>query len=148
MNIHITSQPVKLEFMEHVKIVELYVGDSHNLMLAEDGSLYANGDNSAGQIDGVLDNFMYYNCSPIKITLPSKSSIKSIKAKNNRSAAMMEDGNIFYWGGFSYHPKYRINYLPKYDGFNIFNVEPGLPKDPKITDFCLGIFHDILIVNE
>lgn len=151
MNKHMTSVPIKVEFPHDVKIVDLKVGDNHNLMLASDGTLYANGDNSAGQVDGDLDNFLYYNCTPKKVPLPEEAGqnnkIVKIYAKCNRSAALLENGNFYYWGGFSYHSQYYINIQPKYEGFSLFNTESGIPENSKIVDVGLGFLHDIVLIQ-
>jgi len=146
LNKTISSEPIKLEFPSDIKIIALKVGDNHNLMLGDDGILYANGDNSSGQIDGDLDNFLYYNCTPKRVSIPSDSRIIKFYAKNNRSAALLQNGKFYYWGGYSYHIDYVINNQPKYDGFNVFNSEQGLP-DLKIVDVGLGYFHDILLLE-
>ena len=116
-------------------------------MLTEEGELYANGDNSAGQVDGNLEEFLYYKCTPQKLKLPEKNKIKKIFAKNNRSAVELENGNFYYWGGFSYHNQYSLSNQPKYMGFNLFNSEPGIPKDSKIRDVAIGAFHDCLVID-
>ncbi len=85
-------------------------------MLTENGDLYGNGDNSAGQIDGDLDRFIEYDCTPKKIELPKNAKIKKFYAKNNRSAAIMEDGIAYYWGGYCYSPLYTLSKQPRYNG--------------------------------
>jgi len=116
-------------------------------MLGEDGSIYANGDNSNAQVDGNLDNFLYYHCTPQKIRLPENSKVEKIYAKCNRSAVKLSNGNYYYWGGYSYNLDYPLNNQPKYVGFNLLNNETGIPEDSKIFDFALGLFHDILIIE-
>ena len=134
--------------MDNPKIISLKVGDNHNLMLSSEGELFANGDNSFGQLNGNLDDFIYYHCSPIKVNLNTDKEIIKIFAQNNRSAALLSNGEIHYWGGFSYHPSFSIRNLPKYDGFNIFNTEPGIPQNSNILDIGLGYFHDLVLVEE
>lgn len=139
-----------MEFPTQEKIKEIQVGDSHNLMLSEDNLLYANGDNTSGQVDGDLENFLYYLCTPKIVPLQIEPGVKIEKmwARNNRSAALLSNGDLCYWGGFSYHPDYGLKNLPKYDGINIFNREEGIPANSKMIDIGLGIFHDILLVEE
>jgi len=112
-----SGELIKIEFPEKdLKIKEIKVGDNHNLMLTENGDLYGNGDNSAGQIDGDLDRFIEYDCTPKKIELPSTSKIMKLFAKNNRSAAILENGMAFYWGGYCYSPFYSLSKQPRYNG--------------------------------
>jgi alpha-tubulin suppressor-like RCC1 family protein len=148
LNIHKSLKPIKIDFpMKDHKIIEISIGDNHNIMLSSEGELFGNGDNSAGQIDGNLDNFLYYYCSPKNIILPDSTKIVKIWGKNNRSACMLENGKVLYWGGFSYHPKYKITSLPKYNGFNIMNNEVGLPENCHILDLGIGFLHDILLIK-
>ncbi len=114
-----SGELTKIEFPEkNLKIKEIKVGDNHNLMLSENGDLYGNGDNSAGQVDGDLDKFIEYDCTPKKIELPYKSKIIKFYAKNNRSAAILENGLAYFWGGFCYSPKYNLNNQPRFNGMN------------------------------
>lgn len=147
LKIAMSGEPIKLEFPKvNTKIEKIAVGDNHNLMLTTDGELYGNGDNSAGQVDGDLENFLYYYCTPKLITLPTEGPIERLFAKNNRSAVILN--NIaYYWGGFSYNPKYLLNSLPKYDGINSFNTENGIPENAIIKDIGLGFLHDIILVK-
>jgi alpha-tubulin suppressor-like RCC1 family protein len=147
LNMGMTSTPLKIEFERDIKIIDIKTGDHHNLMLSDNGELFANGDNSAGQINGNLEDFMYYHCTPQKVILPDKENIKRIFAKTNRSAVELENGKFYYWGGNSYHNSYSIANQPKYNGFNLFNEEPGMPSGSKIRDVALGLFHDCIITN-
>jgi alpha-tubulin suppressor-like RCC1 family protein len=141
------SSPLKIEFEKDLKIISIQSGDNHNLMLSDQGELYANGDNSAGQVNGNLESLMYYHCTPQRIILPDQANIKRIIAKCNRSAVELDNGKFYYWGGYSYHNGYSISNQPKYIGFNLFNEEPGIPPGSKIKDVALGLFHDCIITN-
>jgi len=90
-------------------------------MLSTEGDLYGNGDNSAGQIDGDLDRFIEYDCTPKKIELPNNAKINKFYAKNNRSAAILENGIAYYWGGYCYSPLYTLSKQPRYNG-NLFRL--------------------------
>jgi alpha-tubulin suppressor-like RCC1 family protein len=147
LNISLSGKPIKLEFSENVKIKSIKVGDNHNLMLGDDGQLYGNGDNSSGQLDGDLDNFLYYKCTPVRIPIPDESKIIKFYAKNNRSAALLENGKFYYWGGYSYNNGYLLNSQPKFEGFNLFNNEIGIPENCKILDVGIGYLHDLLLID-
>ncbi len=142
-----SGTPKLIEFGSDVKVTKILTGDNHNIMLGEDGSLYANGDNSSGQIDGELDKSLYFICTPKKVPIPSNSKIKKIYAESNRTAALIENGEMWYWGGFAYEPKRSTRNFARYDGFNLYNSELGVPKNAKILDVGLGYLHDILIIN-
>lgn len=145
MNTTKSGHPVKLEFPRDVKIVQIKVGDSHNLMMTDEGFIYSNGDNSMGQVDGELNNFMYYQCTPKRIIIPDDSPIKSVYAENNRSAAILQNGKSYYWGGLNYESDTRLTVLPRYSGLNIFNEEKGIPDNAKIADIGLGYLHDVIL---
>jgi alpha-tubulin suppressor-like RCC1 family protein len=123
------------------------IGDNHNLFLTKDNLLYSNGDNTYGQLDGELDNFLYYNCAPKRIVLPNSSEIVKIYARNIRSAVMLSDNSCYYWGGHAFIPGYSLLKLPRYEGFNTFNTEDGIPENCQIQDIGLGYLHDLLLVN-
>jgi len=42
-----------------------------------------------------------------------------------RSSATLENGEIWYWGGYFYGSGQKL----LIDGFNLLNEEEGLPKD-------------------
>lgn len=112
-----TGELLKLEFPDtKTKIKEIKVGDNHNLMLSTEGDLYGNGDNSSGQIDGDLEKVIYYECTPKKIEFPQVSKIKKFYAKNNRSAAILDNGAAYFWGGYCYSQNYVLNKQPQYVG--------------------------------
>ena len=122
---------IKIEFPFNDKIVEIYTGDNHSLFLNESGVLYGNGDNSIGQLDGNLNYFLKEQCSVKEIKLPSKNKITKLIAKNNRSCAFfgmvyifnniyIDNGEVYYWGGLAYDPRYSYNNFPKYSGIIIF----------------------------
>ena len=139
---------VKIHFPDDAYIVKIKSGDHHNLFISKDGVLYGNGDNSLAQIDADLDSINKTQCVPKEIILPSQSKIREVLANNNRSAVILENGEVYYWGGFSYHPKFSLVDQPKYNGFNLMNSENGLPQNGKIINIGLGYFHDIVLFEE
>ena len=123
-----SGELIKIEFPgKDTKITQIKCGDNHNLMLSEKGELFANGDNSQGQLDGNLNGFLYYECTPKKLNLFNEENekenlnfnqrkIKKIYAKHNRSAVLFDDGTAKFWGGFCYSHEYSMNNFPQYDG--------------------------------
>lgn len=147
-NLDISTDFIKIHFANNDKIKEIKAGDNHNLFLTTENKLYANGDNSIGQVNGNLnDDTFNFECTPVLI--PLEDEVISIKAKNWRSAAKLKNGKVYYWGGFHYLPKISLRKLPKYNGLNCFNDEEGIiDNDLEILDFGLGLYHDILLVKE
>ena len=139
---------VRVYFPGDPFIVKMKSGEHHNLFLSKDGVLYGNGDNSLGQLDGDLDSADKIQCVPKEINLPSQSKILEIIANNHRSAAILENGEVYYWGGFSFDPIYSLLNQPKYSGFNLMNTEKGLPENAKIINIGLGYYHDIVLVED
>ncbi len=138
---------VRVYFPGDPFIVKMKSGEHHNLFLSKDGVLYGNGDNSLGQLDGDLDSADKIQCVPKEITLPSHSKIIEFMASNHRSAAILENGEVYYWGGFSFNPKYSLLSQPKYNGFNLMNTENGIPENAKIVNIGLGYYHDIVLIE-
>lgn len=139
---------MKVHFPNDAYIVKMKCGEHHNLFLSKDGVLYGNGDNSLGQLDGDLDSPDKIQCVPKEVILPSESKIVEIMANNHRSAALLENGEVYYWGGFSFDPKYSLLNQPKHCGFNLMNAENGIPENAKIINIGLGYFHDIVLVED
>lgn len=76
-----------------IKIKDIDTGDFHNIALSEEGKLYAWGVNEKGQLgDGTVFN------KYVPVELSNISNVKKIKANGNCSAAIKEDGTVFYWG--------------------------------------------------
>jgi alpha-tubulin suppressor-like RCC1 family protein len=148
INIQITDVPVRMEFINpNEQIKEIAIGDNHNLMLSKDGTLYGNGDNTFGQVDGELDNALYYQCAPKRVILPKSDEIVKMFAKNTRSAVILSNNDAYFWGGNAFVPGYPLAHMPKYEGINIYNKEEGVPEKCQIEDIGLGYLHDILLVN-
>lgn len=143
MNLTKSSEPVQIQFHDDsVKVKSIHVGDSHNLMLTETGELYGNGDNSVGQITSSTDDFLYYYCTPLKINIPGldheepnkKARIDKVVTSAVRSAVMLDNGKVYYWGGYSYDPRYGLKNLPQYDG-NYVELSQDLMYSMKRQEF-------------
>ncbi len=75
------------------KIKELIINYSSYYAILEDGSLYAWGNNSSGQL-GVGDEVN--RNTPTKVNLPSK--VKLITTKYDSVYAILEDSSLYTWG--------------------------------------------------
>lgn len=142
----IANDFVKIEFEKDEFIKEIKTGDNHNIFLTDKGKIYVNGDNSIGQVNGVLDNDIEYFSTPVLVPFQHKAI--EIKAKNFRSYVKLENGDCNFWGGFYYLPDTDLKALPKIDGINLFNKEDGIVGNVKeIVDVGLGLFHDVILVD-
>lgn len=138
-----SNELVEIEFDEDVFISKIVCGDNHSLFLTNDGRLYGNGDNTQGQINGVLED-LYYKSTPVEIQF--KEKILDVKAKNLRSCALLEGGKAVYWGGYYFVKGYSFSNLPKIEGFNYYNNEKGL-ENSYIKDVGLGLLHDCVVID-
>jgi hypothetical protein len=76
-------------------VVEVAAGDHHTLMLMADGSVYACGRNTSGQLgDGTLVS----RNVPVKISFPGGALVKTIGAGAEHSLAVSTTGVVFAWG--------------------------------------------------
>jgi alpha-tubulin suppressor-like RCC1 family protein len=82
--------------------VAIAAGGSHSLGLQADGSLWAWGDNSAGQLGdpGIVGsvNFPTQVVNLVEGTAPSNSGWKAIAAGFTHSVALQADGTLWAWG--------------------------------------------------
>ncbi|ORY46412.1 RCC1/BLIP-II protein [Rhizoclosmatium globosum] len=70
-------------------------GFNHSLALDSSHNVYAWGENSCGQVDGVPSKIP---CSPIVIPLPTPAA--AIAASLRYSAALLQNGEVWVWGDF------------------------------------------------
>ena len=85
-----------------IKIKQISVGNHHSLVLDHEGKIYAFGSRSKGQIDGEFDDGREEQCGLKEIILPSSSKWVKVQANNVRSWAYLENGEIWFWGGYFY----------------------------------------------
>ncbi len=81
-----------------VEFQAIDAGYKHSLAISTNGSVYAWGDNSQGQL-GTGDTTG--SLVPVKISLPSTSPAKSISAGESHSVVALEDGTAYAWGANS-----------------------------------------------
>ena len=83
----------------NIKFSQITSGATHSLALGSDGSLYAWGDNSSGQVG---DNSTTLRQTPVKINKPANTSnqftFTTIAAGDHSSLAIGSDGNLYAWG--------------------------------------------------
>lgn len=77
------------------RFVQITAGYYHSLALAADGTLYAWGLNSAGQLgDGTTTN----RTIPVAVTMPAGVRFVQVSAANAHSLALAADGTVYAWG--------------------------------------------------
>ncbi|WP_274651185.1 RCC1 domain-containing protein [Paenibacillus humicola] len=89
-----TPVQVKDSFHDNLhSVVAIASGDSHNLALKQDGTVWAWGFNSRGQI-GVGP--LWQPSKPVQV--PRLQSVIAIAAKGSHSLALRNDGTVWAWG--------------------------------------------------
>ena len=118
-------------------------GTKHSLVLGESGVVYGFGAKMHGQIDGHRDGYEIEQGAALPIEIPSQSRVKRIYAAFDRSAAIMENGEVWVWGGLDYR------YLEGEFYEEMTLVNPLLPKkkDADIEDVGLGYMHTLLMTS-
>ncbi len=82
-------------------ITAVAVGDNHTVALGTDGSVWAWGDNSNGQLgNGTTDP----NTTPIQIIAPPSDGtiVIAVAAGGNHTVALKSDGSLWAWGDNTY----------------------------------------------
>ena len=125
------------------KCIKIACGTKHSLALGKSGVLYGFGCKINGQLDGFREGIDQEQSSPLPVILPSNSKIKEIYAAFDRSAVLMENGEIWTWGGRDYR------YLDGdyYEKMTLIN--PLIPnfKHEEITDIALGYMHTLVMTS-
>ncbi len=77
-------------------VIAVSAGNFHSLVLRADGTVWAWGDNSTGQL-GVSPGTMARSLVPFQV--PGVSDIIGIAAGGNHNLALKSDGTVISWGG-------------------------------------------------
>jgi autotransporter-associated beta strand protein len=89
------TSPPQVWIASGLEVVEVAAGDYHTLILTSDGSVYACGRNTFGQLgDGTLVS----RSIPVKVSFPGSALIRSIGAGAEHSLAVSTTGKVFAWG--------------------------------------------------
>lgn len=134
----VVEVPHCLEFPE--KVVSVHTGSKHCLAVGSSGTLYGWGSKIHGQIDGCRDGLYSDHSSPQVIELPSTGKVLRAKAAFDRSAAFLENGQVFAWGGEDSSFIEGENYT----GFTLMN--PFIQNE-EIEDVELGFMHTLILTK-
>ncbi len=80
-------------YYDNKKVISADAGKEHSIFVTEDGSVYAMGDNSEGQL-GTGNNITSY--TPIKVE--NLKNIVQVSAADNYSLALDKEGRVWGWG--------------------------------------------------
>lgn len=81
------------ELFSSLEIVEVAAGGNHSLALASDGTVWAWGDNSGGQLGNGTTG---YSAVPVQVV--GLSNVSTIVAGGAHSIAQKNDGTVWAWG--------------------------------------------------
>lgn len=131
--------PVPVQLPPGVTATAVAAGGSHSLLLASDGSVYAWGYNSFGQLgnDSTTDSSV-----PVKVQLPDGVTATAISAGNGHSLALASDGRVYAWG-------WNSNGQLGNAGYNSHvPVQVKLPDGVTATAIAAGKFHSLLVASD
>jgi len=87
------ANPIYAQDNTGVKFIQIAAGEDHTIALKSDGSVWAWGDNSNGQLgDGTKANSME------PVMLGTISDVTAISANDDISMALKKDGTVWAWG--------------------------------------------------
>ncbi|QRK09614.1 hypothetical protein JQX13_05635 [Archangium violaceum] len=92
---NINIPPAQVE--ELTGVVAVSAGANHALALREDGTVWAWGDNSYGQVAGEFDWMLQF----VPGQVPGLSGVTAVAAGLSHSLALREDGTVWAWGSSS-----------------------------------------------
>jgi hypothetical protein len=115
-------------------------GAHHILALANDGNLYAWGDNEVGQLG--LGNGFYYTNAPQLVALPpGKTGWKLVSAGGYHSMATTTDGQLFVWGDNNYGELGLGNNHPNQ------STPTVVPNLTNVTAIAAGFYHSLAVTD-
>jgi tRNA A-37 threonylcarbamoyl transferase component Bud32 len=89
------NKPKLIDYLINGQIILISCGSYHSLALNKNGEVYAWGDNSYGQICGLLKN---NTLIPIKVNGFSEEKVIYISCGSAHSVALTKSGYVFTWG--------------------------------------------------
>ena len=91
-----SNTPMQVSNLSGVKA--LAAGSEHSLVLKEDGTVWAWGNNSYGQLGNAAAG--YGSSTPVQVS--NLSGVKAIAASDEHNLALKEDGTVWAWGKNNY----------------------------------------------
>ncbi|GAA4591704.1 hypothetical protein GCM10023194_51660 [Planotetraspora phitsanulokensis] len=88
-----TSSPVAVSGLSQV--AQVSAGDYHSLAVRTDGTVWAWGDNTNGQLGNGTTS---YSSVPVPAQVPGLTGVVQVAAGNQHSLALRSDGTVWAWG--------------------------------------------------
>ncbi len=97
-----TQNPVQVTGLP-AGIVAITAGANHNLALASDGTIWAWGDDTYGQLGSTVSTTCSSSpCSATPLQVPGLSGVTSVAGGGDYSLALSQSGTLYAWGDNSY----------------------------------------------
>eukprot|EP00093_Oithona_nana_P004164 04164.XXX_153890_152127_1 [CDS] Oithona nana genome sequencing. len=124
-------------------VVAVCAGGMHTVCLAKDGRVYTFGCNDEGALGRIMDDEEEESSVPGLVDLPASAA--QISAGDSHTAALTDDGRVFYWGtfrdssgSFGLTPDGQMQKLP---------VHLSLPGDRKVVKISSGTDHLAMLTS-
>ncbi|MGY1552354.1 RCC1 domain-containing protein [Microbacterium sp. A588] len=88
--------PVRVDMPDGVKFTQVSAGGSHSVAVTADGTAYAWGDNSRGQM-GTGEGSVIVR-APVEVEMPGGLAFTQVSAAYLHSVALAADGTAYAWG--------------------------------------------------
>jgi autotransporter-associated beta strand protein len=89
------TSPPQVWIAAGLDVVDVAAGDGHSLVLMSDGSVYACGRNTLGQLG---DKTTVGRSTPVRVVFSDSALIKSVGAGGDHSLAVSTTGKVYTWG--------------------------------------------------
>jgi len=113
----------------------------YSLALAQDGTVYAWGDNGYGQL-GTGNT----RGSRVALQIPGLTGVASIAASGNHGMALLRDGTVRTWGD-NYHGELGANYYCSYSYSCLSTTPVSVTGLMSVTAIAAGGAHDLALVG-
>jgi alpha-tubulin suppressor-like RCC1 family protein len=90
--------PIDMTNLPGKTITQLAAGNSHSLLLADDGTVFSFGSNSNGRTGNGTTTFWTLRATPIDMTNVAGKTITQIAAGGGHSLLLADDGSVFSFG--------------------------------------------------
>jgi alpha-tubulin suppressor-like RCC1 family protein len=125
------------------KAVSVACGTKHSLVLGESGMVYGFGNKFYGQLDGMRAAADEDQSSALPIVIPSSAKVLRIFAGFERSAALMENLELWTWGG----QDYRYLNGDFYERMSLVNGLLPKQVEEDVVDVALGFMHTLVMTT-